>query len=139
LANARLFPGVLDFLQQLKNKGIKTANITDLTAQIQFRKMVYFGLDEYFDYVVTSEEAGRDKPNIQPFEIALEKLDMPAQKIWMIGDNQGVDMVGADRVGMVKIQKTHFGNKELDELSVIPDLIFKSFRELSLIIDGYTV
>jgi len=64
LVNTRLFPGVREFLQQLKSIGIKTANITDLTAQIQFRKMVYFGLDEYFDYVVTSEEAGCDKPNI---------------------------------------------------------------------------
>ena len=74
LVNTRLFPGVREFLQQLKSIGIKTANITDLTAQIQFRKMVYFGLDEYFDYVVTSEEAGCDKPNIEPFRMALNKL-----------------------------------------------------------------
>ena len=66
MVNTRLFPGVREFLQQLKSIGIRTANITDLTAQIQFRKMVYFGLDEYFDYVVTSEEAGCDKPTSSP-------------------------------------------------------------------------
>ena len=74
LNNCKLFPGVLDFIHILKSKGIATANITDLTAQIQFRKLIYFGLDELFDYVVTSEEAGRDKPNRQPFKIALDKL-----------------------------------------------------------------
>ena len=37
-------------------------------------ELVYFGLDEFFDYVVTSEEAGADKPDKRPFEVALEKL-----------------------------------------------------------------
>ena len=27
--------------------------VTDLTAQVQFRKIVYFGLDHRFDFVVT--------------------------------------------------------------------------------------
>ena len=61
LNNCKLFPGVLDFLQLLKNKGIITANVTDLTSKIQFRKLICFGLDEFFDYVVTSEEVDRDK------------------------------------------------------------------------------
>ena len=43
LTNCRLFPGVLDFIQILKSKGVTTANITDLTAQKQLRKLVYFG------------------------------------------------------------------------------------------------
>ena len=39
LANAGLFPGVKDFILQLKSDGVVTANITDLTSQIQFRKL----------------------------------------------------------------------------------------------------
>ena len=38
LNNCKLFPGVLDFIYLLKSEGILMANITDLTAQIQFRK-----------------------------------------------------------------------------------------------------
>ena len=76
LSNCRLFPEVLDFIQILKSRGVITANITDLTAQIQFRKLVYFGLDEFFDYVVTSEEAGADKPDKRPFKVAFEKLQI---------------------------------------------------------------
>ncbi len=101
LSNCRLFPEVLDFIQLLKSKGIVTANITDLTAQIQFRKLVYFGLDEFFDYVVTSEEAGADKPDKRPFEVVLEKLQIEPENIWMIGDNPKSDMVGAGEMGMV--------------------------------------
>jgi putative hydrolase of the HAD superfamily len=133
LANAKLFSGVIDFLQLLKDKGIRTANITDLTAQIQFRKMVYFGLDEYFDYVVTSEEAGCDKPDSRPFEIALDKLDIPAQKIWMIGDDQDSDMIGAERMGMVKIQKRHNGVNVANNAS---DVTFFSYKELMLLLNN---
>ena len=36
LSNCKLFPGVLDFIQLLKSKGVITANITDLKAHIKF-------------------------------------------------------------------------------------------------------
>ena len=81
LTNAKLFSYVREFILELKSDGVLMANITDLTAQIQFRKMVYFGLDEHFDYVVTSEEAGHDKPDPRPFQIALDKLKIDAEEI----------------------------------------------------------
>ena len=57
-----MFPKVHNFISAARNKGILTAVITDLTSQIQFRKLIYFGLDDEFDFVVTSEEVGKDKP-----------------------------------------------------------------------------
>jgi putative hydrolase of the HAD superfamily len=132
LANTRLFPDVFNFLQQLKDKNIKTANITDLTAQIQFRKMVYFGLDEYFNYVVTSEESGHDKPNVRSFNIALEKLGVLAQDAWMVGDSFESDMVGAHQANIIKVHKIHKGqdaNVEKNE-AVKPDIVFREYREL---------
>ena len=134
LNNCQLFVGVVDFIHELKSKGIVTANITDLTTQIQFRKLVYFGLDEYFDYVVTSEEAGNDKPNMKPFSIAIEKLGFDPSKIWMIGDSADEDMIGADRAGMKKIQKYHNGVRVIEKGEGKPDLIFHNFSELSIII-----
>ena len=130
LSNCRLFPKVLDFIQILKSKGVITANITDLTAQIQFRKLVYFGLDEFFDYVVTSEEAGADKPDKRPFEVALEKLQIEPENIWMIGDNPKSDMVGAGEMGMIKIQKFHDGVKVIKTGMAKPDLVFSNYSEL---------
>lgn len=130
LSNCKLFPGVLDFIHLLKSKGVVTANITDLTAQIQFRKLVYFGLDEFFDYVVTSEEAGADKPDRRPFEVALEKLKIDSRDIWMIGDDPMTDMVGAGEMGIKKVQKIH-GNIEVRDSGIgKPDLIFSNYGEL---------
>ena len=134
LANARLFPGVRDFILQLKSDGVVTANITDLTSQIQFRKIVYFGLDEYFDYVVTSEEAGRDKPDKAPFEIALSKIGFQPSEIWMLGDNPISDIEGAASVGMTPIQKTHSGVKVSQ---VIKDGKGISFEDFYSLLDVY--
>ena len=53
LLNAQLFPGARDFLDTVRSAKIATCLITDLTAQIQFRKLIYFDLDRSFDYVGT--------------------------------------------------------------------------------------
>jgi len=136
LNNCRLFPGVVDFIHLLKSKGIATANITDLTAQIQFRKLIYFGLDELFDYVVTSEESGRDKPDNKAFELALMKLNLKPKDIWMIGDDALTDMRGAGSIGMIKVQKKHSGVNVYRKGIEKPNLIFTNYKDLVDIISN---
>ncbi len=136
LSNCKLFPGVIEFIQILKSKGVITANITDLTAQIQFRKLVYFGLDEFFDYVVTSEEAGADKPDKRPFEVAFEKLQISHKDTWMIGDDPKSDMLGAGEMGLKKIQKIHNGVKVAKTGIAKPDFIFSDYSEIISLINS---
>jgi putative hydrolase of the HAD superfamily len=112
LANCILFPGLVVFLQYLKERNITTAIVTDLTSQIQFRKIIYFGLESYFDYVVTSEESGLDKPDLLPFRLMLDKIKITPDSIWMIGDSAEIDVIGAKKAGMVAIQKIHSGVKK---------------------------
>jgi len=100
LAMAELRDGVIDFLSLLSRANIPKVLVTDLTAQIQFRKLVYLGLDQQFEYVVTSEESGRDKPHRAGFDLALNKLNISgdsdrSSKVWMIGDNVLSDIEGA--------------------------------------------
>lgn len=109
LAASTLFPEVKEFILDLRSAGIATAIITDLTSQIQFRKIIYFGLDSHFDFVVTSEEAGVDKPAFAPFRLALEKLQVAPAETWMIGDDADADVAGGRAIGMVTLQKRHDG------------------------------
>tara|TARA_Y100001970_G_C14257873_1_gene877013 strand:+ start:10924 stop:11676 length:753 start_codon:yes stop_codon:yes gene_type:complete len=130
LANAEIFEGVQELLEDIRLWGIPTAIVTDLTAQIQFRKIVYFGLDHYFDEIVTSEEAGFDKPKKEPFQLALEKLNPKGNCIWMVGDNPVNDIQGArESIGAVTFQKIHKG-VSLGEDSCLPDVSFKEFSKL---------
>ena len=134
LANATLFDDVKELLDDLRLLGIPTAIVTDLTAQIQFRKVVYFGLDQYFNFIVTSEEAGFDKPHEAPFQIALEKMQPKGDCIWMIGDNPMNDIRGSkEKINAVTLQKLHDG-VDLGEGPNAPDASFKEFTELRQLI-----
>lgn len=137
LSNARIFPGVFEFIKQLKNNNIKIVNITDLTTQIQFRKIVYFGLDKYFDYVVTSEEVGIDKPGIDSFSAALNKLKYNPQDIWMIGDNLYCDIKGANSVGMVSFLKTQRIKENLVDEKIKPCVMFDNYKELVTLVEKF--
>ncbi len=135
LNSAILFEGVKELLDDIRLLGIPTAIVTDLTAQIQFRKMVYFGLDHYFDYIVTSEEAGHDKPHAAPFKIALEKMRPKGNCIWMIGDNPVSDMRGArEKINAITLQKIH-GGTMIGKESELPDVAFSHFNEVRQIVE----
>lgn len=134
LSNAVLFDEVKELLDDVRLLGIPTAIVTDLTAQIQFRKIVYFGLDRYFDYIVTSEEAGFDKPHEAPFQIALEKMRPKGDRVWMIGDNPVNDIRGGrEKINAVTLQKIHHGILPGTEENA-PDATFKEFGELRRLI-----
>lgn len=136
LGNAVLFDGVKELLDELRLMSIPTAIVTDLTAQIQFRKIVYFGLENVFDYIVTSEEAGFDKPNAAPFTLALEKMRPDGDCIWMIGDNPVNDIRGArEKINAVTLQKLHSG-VEKGQGETAPDAYFDTFSDLRKLILG---
>ena len=139
LSSAVLFPEVKELLDDIRLLGIPTAIVTDLTAQIQFRKIVYFELDRYFDCIVTSEEAGFDKPHRAPFEIALQKLKPKGNCYWMIGDNPVNDIAGArEKIGAVTIQKIHKGTP-IGTGDQQPDAAFESFGELRRFLSRFEV
>lgn len=94
----RLHKHVDTFLATAKEMGIRLGVVTNLTAQIQFRKLVHLGLDSCLDIVVTSEEAGANKPDGAPFLLARERLRLqPDEPVWMIGDDAEADLAGARR------------------------------------------
>jgi HAD superfamily hydrolase (TIGR01549 family) len=130
LSNAHLFEGVKELLDDVRRLGIPAAIVTDLTAQIQFRKVVYLGLDHYFDYIITSEEAGYDKPHKAPFQLALEKMRPKGDYIWMIGDNPVNDIRGArEQMNASTIQKIH-EDTPLGTGANAPDAAFTEYSAL---------
>ena len=58
------------------------------------------GLSEYVDIMVTSEEAGREKPSEAVFELIIKKSGVLPWELLMIGDSYEKDIKGAENVGM---------------------------------------
>lgn len=137
LGAMQLFPGVVDFLEELRHQQIPSVVVTNLTAQIQLRKLVYLRLDGLLDYVVTSEEAGANKPDPAPFTLALTKArKSPGPKIWMIGDSVGADAEGAKRAVQASTLLRRTPRMTVGSPDV--DLLFSSFADLLPLLDAPT-
>lgn len=100
LENMKLYPGVLSLFDHLKRNQIKIAICTDLTVNIQHRKLRKLGIWSYIDALVTSEEADAEKPNPSMFNLVLRKLGIKAGEALYVGDSLKKDVIGASNVGM---------------------------------------
>ncbi len=100
LENMTLFPHVIPLMDHIKKHGMKIGIITDLTAHIQYRKIEVLGIQNRIDHLVTSEEAGIEKPGRRIFELMLQKMELSPEEVLMVGDSEAKDIKGALNVGM---------------------------------------
>jgi putative hydrolase of the HAD superfamily len=88
-------PGALPLLAALKQKGLRTAIVTNNVSDEQRLKLEFCGLAGYVDELVTSEDVGAQKPDPRIFEVALDRVGVTAGEAVMVGDAWGTDIEGA--------------------------------------------
>ena len=98
------FPYVKRLFAALKERKIIIAFLSDMTAYIQYRKIESLGVECYCDYLVTSEEAGKEKPSSDMFSLICDKIKCNTKEILMVGDSLEKDIVGANQFGMSSLQ-----------------------------------
>ena len=94
-----LFDDVLETLKTLKQQKLILGLLTNLDSDMApiCRDL---GLESYLDFVVTSKEAGADKPNPPIFLAALDKAGVNASEAVHVGDQYKMDVIGARAVGI---------------------------------------
>lgn len=115
----KLFDGVTETLTELKKRGVKLGICTDMLARVQFQKIRTLGISEYFDAIVTSEEAREEKPCSVPVQMLLDKLEMKTGEVAFIGDGYEKDVLAAIYSGLVPIWFK--GDREKDGDIVVID------------------
>ena len=103
LEKMELRPGVTELLTDLRQAGIKTAVCTDMLADVQMEKLEHLGIADQVYYLVSSEEAGMDKPGSPIFWLALQKCGCLPGEAAMVGDNFRHDIQGAMDVGIAGV------------------------------------
>jgi putative hydrolase of the HAD superfamily len=94
-----LYDDVIPVMKKLKEVDMKIGLITNL--EIDMKPICSgLGLDPYLDFIVTSGEAGSDKPQPEIFMLALNKAGVEASEVVHIGDQYKIDAVGAMNVGI---------------------------------------
>lgn len=110
LVNMKPFEGVYELLNKYKNN---ICLATDLTADIQFRKIKKLKLHNYCNSVVTSEEAGREKPHPYMFMLSLQKLGLKASEVCVVGDSFKKDIFGARNSQIDAVWINHENKQEI--------------------------
>jgi putative hydrolase of the HAD superfamily len=95
-----LYPHVRKTLTELVRSGIRLAIVSDAPRLSAWMRLVSFGIEPYFDVVVSYDDTGFRKPNAAPFRRALDKLNVTPAEAIMVGDWAERDMVGAKAIGM---------------------------------------
>jgi putative hydrolase of the HAD superfamily len=127
---AQPFPGSLEALRILRNKGIRMGLITNGDAQFQRPKIHRFGLDQFFDPILIESELGIGKPEKQIFLYALKQLGASPAQAWMVGDNLRLDIQPAQELGMNTVWVDYDKKGLPADSPVVPSSIIHSLMEL---------
>jgi putative hydrolase of the HAD superfamily len=123
--------GAIEVMKDLKRQGIRIGVGTDMTARMQLRKLTKLGMLSYVDFLVSSEEAGVEKPHQRFFARIVEKAGCEKQECLFVGDNQKKDVLGAMDAGLKAVWYCPEGCSTHTELLQIANL-----TQLSQLIKG---
>ncbi|SCY70688.1 HAD family hydrolase [Alkaliphilus peptidifermentans] len=90
--------------------------------------------DFKFDFIITSEDAQSNKPNEKIFLYAMEKLCKKPNELYMVGDSQIDDILGAGRLGINTIWINR-DKESLKEGIIPPDFQVLQLSEIPYILN----
>ncbi len=126
---AVLIPGSAQFLEWMRPRVSKAALVTSSKRVIQELMFDMFGLDKYFDSVITGDDVKNGKPDPEPYLKAAQSIGVPIGSCAVIEDSESgiasAKSAGAYPIGIT----TSYDSKRL--LSSGAKKTFGSFIEIS--------
>lgn len=126
----RPFPGAVETLRIIRDKGVKMALITNGDKETQRGKIDAHDLEHFFDCIVVEGEFGIGKPNDEVYVHAMETLGVKPNETWMVGDNFEWEVVAPKRLGLTAVWVDSRAEGLPDAPSVMPDRVISSITEL---------
>jgi len=102
-----LFRSAERFLDSCFSSRVPVAVVTDMTTEVQIKKLKALGILDKIFCLVTSEEVGVEKPDPLVFERALRKLGVQPHEAVFLGDSKEKDINGATQVGIQAYLVSH--------------------------------
>ncbi len=100
--HSRLYDGILETLQTLKNLGFKLACVTNKTARFTNPLMETAGLALYFDFIASGDTFEAMKPEPLPLLETAKRFNVLPENALMIGDSIN-DITAGKRAGFKTI------------------------------------
>src|SRR5258708_5654003 len=126
------FPEVPDVLRRLKNAGLRTAILSNGSPKMLDAVVGASALDTLLDAVLSVEEVGVYKPHPKVYQLAVDRLGIPAAAIAFQSSNAW-DAYAASAFGMQVVWCNRYGQRP-ERLPGKPDRTVKSLAELPALV-----
>ncbi|MDD2433756.1 MAG: HAD family hydrolase [Bacilli bacterium] len=107
--NLRLAPHLQDLLEYAHKEDYRLAVVSNTTmhSETQKRLINEYCPNAHFEFVLSSSEVSYRKPHPNIFQIALDKLGLPAEEVYFVGDNYVADVVGSSQLNLRPVYYKH--------------------------------
>jgi 2-haloacid dehalogenase len=122
------FPEVPDVLRRLKQTGLRTAILSNGSPKMLEAAVNAAGLNSLLDAVLSVEEVGIYKPHAKVYQLAVDRLSIPASAIAYQSSNAW-DAYAASTFGMQVVWCNRYGQRP-ERLPGKPDRMVTSLAEL---------
>ena len=129
----KLFIGVMEILQDCKNRKIKLAVVTSAPAKPVSVALRALDIESFFSTVVTADDITNFKPHPEPVLLALKHLGSDASDTLFVGDSVA-DLLAGRAAGtrtalfFPEVHKPFYDFQKL--IDAKPDFIFNDYAEL---------
>ena len=107
-------------LELAKENNVKLGIITNGPSEHQWSKIEALGVESWInrENIIVSGDYGINKPDDRIFEIMKEKLQLPNDSLYYIGDSIENDVVGANNAGWKSIWINRYKQKLPKEVDI---------------------
>ena len=128
----KMIAGIKEFMTYLKGKGYKILLVTASELDVIKVAIKHFGLDSYYDDIITETQIGYPKSDIRFFKTLLIKLKVTANQLFFFEDF-AKSVKNATAVGIDCVWVKHKINKhKKQEMKKHAKLIIKNFKTKKL-------
>lgn len=124
-----LRPGVKDFLEALKARGVRTGLVSNVGGKTLARALPQLGLAEYFAIALSRNDVLNLKPHPDGLNLAIERLGVSKDNSIFLGDSLD-DLHAARNAGIRVMIITDGENVREDILAAKPDHVIQGYEEL---------
>jgi 2-haloacid dehalogenase len=128
------FPEVSETLRRLKAAGMRTAILSNGSPRMLDAIVKRAGIETLLDAVLSVEEAGVYKPHPRAYQLAVDRLGVPAGSIAFQSSNSW-DAYAASAFGMKVVWCNRYGQRR-ERLPGAPDREVRSLAELPALVAG---
>lgn len=131
LKKVKPFDNVREVIQELHNRGLKIACLSDFPI---LDKLKYFNLHDLFEGSAYScEDCGHLKPHPDAYKYVMGHVGVEPKEILYVGNSYPYDIVGAKEAGMYA---AHISKKEIQGL-ITADFTFNNYKDFISKFDSF--